>query len=171
MPMYMYMYMYCIYTCTYTMYIHACTCTCIICPVNVISTSLAPQLENYGMPFSRTDDGKIYQRAFGGQSLNYGKGGQAHRCCCVADRTGHSLLHTLYGQVCVSLTLLPLSLTPSHPPSPSLSFPLPLTRSLSLFPLPSHLTSSLSPLPPPSPPHPPPPSLSLVPSSQLPVFH
>ena len=36
---------------------------------------------------------------FGGQSLNYGKGGQAHRCCCVADRTGHSLLHTLYGQV------------------------------------------------------------------------
>ena len=51
------------------------------------------------MPFSRTDDGKIYQRAFGGQSLDYGKGGQAHRCCCVADRTGHSLLHTLYGQV------------------------------------------------------------------------
>ncbi|KAG1677670.1 Succinate dehydrogenase [ubiquinone] flavoprotein subunit, mitochondrial [Nymphon striatum] len=55
-------------------------------------------LENYGMPFSRTPDGKIYQRAFGGQSYNYGKGGQAHRCCCVADRTGHSLLHTLYGQ-------------------------------------------------------------------------
>lgn len=51
------------------------------------------------MPFSRTDDGKIYQRAFGGQSLDFGKGGQAHRCCCVADRTGHSLLHTLYGQV------------------------------------------------------------------------
>lgn len=42
--------------------------------------------------------GKIYQRAFGGQSLKFGKGGQAHRCCCVADRTGHSLLHTLYGQ-------------------------------------------------------------------------
>ncbi|XP_013774494.1 succinate dehydrogenase [ubiquinone] flavoprotein subunit, mitochondrial-like [Limulus polyphemus] len=56
------------------------------------------ELENYGMPFSRTQDGKIYQRAFGGQSYNYGKGGQAHRCCCVADRTGHSLLHTLYGQ-------------------------------------------------------------------------
>jgi succinate dehydrogenase (ubiquinone) flavoprotein subunit len=54
------------------------------------------ELENYGMPFSRTTDGKIYQRAFGGQSLKYGKGGQAHRCCCVADRTG--LLHTLYGQ-------------------------------------------------------------------------
>lgn len=51
-----------------------------------------------GMPFSRTEDGKIYQRAFGGQSLKFGKGGQAHRCCCVADRTGHSLLHTLYGQ-------------------------------------------------------------------------
>ena len=54
------------------------------------------------MPFSRTADGKIYQRAFGGGSLNYGKGGQAHRCCCVADRTGHSLLHTLYGQVRLS---------------------------------------------------------------------
>ncbi|CAH0563985.1 unnamed protein product [Brassicogethes aeneus] len=56
------------------------------------------ELENYGMPFSRTTEGKIYQRAFGGQSLKFGKGGQAHRCCCVADRTGHSLLHTLYGQ-------------------------------------------------------------------------
>lgn len=56
------------------------------------------ELENYGMPFSRTTDGKIYQRAFGGQSYKFGKGGQAHRCCCVADRTGHSLLHTLYGQ-------------------------------------------------------------------------
>ncbi|XP_046397862.1 succinate dehydrogenase [ubiquinone] flavoprotein subunit, mitochondrial [Ischnura elegans] len=56
------------------------------------------ELENYGMPFSRTNEGKIYQRAFGGQSLKFGKGGQAHRCCCVADRTGHSLLHTLYGQ-------------------------------------------------------------------------
>ncbi|KPM08759.1 succinate dehydrogenase [ubiquinone] flavoprotein subunit, mitochondrial-like protein, partial [Sarcoptes scabiei] len=56
------------------------------------------ELENYGMPFSRTPEGKIYQRAFGGQSYNFGKGGQAHRCCAVADRTGHSLLHTLYGQ-------------------------------------------------------------------------
>lgn len=56
------------------------------------------ELENYGMPFSRTERGQIYQRAFGGQSLKYGKGGQAHRCCCVADRTGHSLLHTLYGR-------------------------------------------------------------------------
>lgn len=57
------------------------------------------QLENYGMPFSRLENGKIYQRAFGGQSTKFGKGGQAHRCCCVADRTGHSLLHTLYGRV------------------------------------------------------------------------
>lgn len=55
------------------------------------------ELEHYGCPFSRTKDGKIYQRAFGGQSLNYGKGGQAYRCAAVADRTGHSILHTLYG--------------------------------------------------------------------------
>ncbi|KAH9602224.1 hypothetical protein KSS87_000199 [Heliosperma pusillum] len=56
------------------------------------------ELENYGLPFSRTEDGKIYQRAFGGQSLNFGKGGQAYRCACAADRTGHALLHALYGQ-------------------------------------------------------------------------
>ncbi|KAI0220780.1 succinate dehydrogenase flavoprotein subunit [Massospora cicadina] len=56
------------------------------------------ELEHYGVPFSRTEDGKIYQRAFGGQSLDYGKGGQAHRCAAVADRTGHAILHTLYGQ-------------------------------------------------------------------------
>jgi succinate dehydrogenase (ubiquinone) flavoprotein subunit len=56
------------------------------------------ELENYGLPFSRTDDGKIYQRAFGGQSYDYGKGGQAHRCAAAADRTGHAMLHTLYGQ-------------------------------------------------------------------------
>ncbi len=55
------------------------------------------ELENMGMPFSRTEEGKIYQRAFGGQSLDYGKGGQAYRCAAVADRTGHSMLHTLYG--------------------------------------------------------------------------
>lgn len=55
------------------------------------------ELENMGMPFSRTKEGKIYQRAFGGQSLDFGKGGQAYRCAAVADRTGHSLLHTLYG--------------------------------------------------------------------------
>ncbi|KAI8371052.1 succinate dehydrogenase flavoprotein subunit 1 [Blakeslea trispora] len=56
------------------------------------------ELENYGVPFSRTPEGKIYQRAFGGQSLKYGKGGQAYRCAAVADRTGHAILHTLYGQ-------------------------------------------------------------------------
>jgi len=56
------------------------------------------ELESFGLPFSRTDDGKIYQRAFGGQSLEFGKGGQAYRCACAADRTGHALLHTLYGR-------------------------------------------------------------------------
>ncbi|BAM41353.1 succinate dehydrogenase subunit [Theileria orientalis strain Shintoku] len=54
------------------------------------------ELENFGVPFSRNEEGKIYQRAFGGQSLNFGKGGQAYRCAAVADRTGHSLLHTMY---------------------------------------------------------------------------
>ena len=56
------------------------------------------ELEHYGMPFSRTSEGKIYQRALGGQSLKYGKGGQAYRTACAADRTGHAMLHTLYGQ-------------------------------------------------------------------------
>lgn len=56
------------------------------------------ELEHYGLPFSRDDKGKIYQRAFGGQSLEFGKGGQAYRCACAADRTGHALLHTLYGR-------------------------------------------------------------------------
>ncbi len=56
------------------------------------------ELEHYGLPFSRTAEGKIYQRAFGGQSLKYGKGGQAYRCAAAADRTGHAMLHTLYGQ-------------------------------------------------------------------------
>ncbi len=56
------------------------------------------ELESYGLPFSRTEEGKIYQRAFGGQSLKYGKGGQAYRCAAAADRTGHAMLHTLYGR-------------------------------------------------------------------------
>jgi len=56
------------------------------------------ELESYGMPFSRTDEGKIYQRAFGGQSTKFGEGGQAYRCAAAADRTGHAMLHTLYGQ-------------------------------------------------------------------------
>ncbi|EGW35764.1 succinate dehydrogenase flavo protein subunit mitochondrial precursor [Spathaspora passalidarum NRRL Y-27907] len=56
------------------------------------------ELEHYGVPFSRNEEGRIYQRAFGGQSKEYGKGGQAYRTCAVADRTGHALLHSLYGQ-------------------------------------------------------------------------
>eukprot|EP01027_Heterolobosea_sp_BB2_P023800 GEZU01035806.1.p1 GENE.GEZU01035806.1~~GEZU01035806.1.p1 ORF type:complete len:710 (-),score=199.43 GEZU01035806.1:484-2613(-) len=56
------------------------------------------ELDQIGVPFSRTDSGDIYQRAFGGQSLKYGKGGQARRTACAADRTGHALLHTMYGQ-------------------------------------------------------------------------
>ncbi|AET41531.1 succinate dehydrogenase flavoprotein subunit SDH1 Ecym_8248 [Eremothecium cymbalariae DBVPG len=56
------------------------------------------ELEHFGMPFSRTEEGRIYQRAFGGQSKEFGKGGQAYRTCAVADRTGHAMLHTLYGQ-------------------------------------------------------------------------
>lgn len=54
------------------------------------------ELEHMGMPFSRTDSGRIYQRPFGGQSKNFGEGGQAARTCAAADRTGHALLHTLY---------------------------------------------------------------------------
>ncbi|KAL5490547.1 SDH1 [Sanghuangporus weigelae] len=56
------------------------------------------ELEHFGVPFSRTKEGKIYQRAFGGQSLKFGKGGQAYRCAAAADRTGHAILHSLYGQ-------------------------------------------------------------------------
>ena len=54
------------------------------------------ELEHMGMPFTRTETGRIYQRAFGGQSKNFGKGGQAERTCAAEDRTGHALLHTLY---------------------------------------------------------------------------
>ena len=56
------------------------------------------ELENYGMPFSRTNDGKIYQRPFGGHLTQNGKGPPAMRACAAADRTGHALLHTLYQQ-------------------------------------------------------------------------
>ena len=56
------------------------------------------ELERYGVPFSRTPSGRIYQRAFGGQSLRCGTGGVAKRACACADRTGHAILHTLYGQ-------------------------------------------------------------------------
>lgn len=59
------------------------------------------ELEHYGVPFSRIEDGRIYQRPFGGQMLHYGKG-MAQRTCAAADRTGHALLHTLYQQ-CLKL--------------------------------------------------------------------
>ena len=55
------------------------------------------ELEHYGVPFSRTADGKIYQRAFGGMTTHYGEG-QAQRTCAAADKTGHAILHTLYQQ-------------------------------------------------------------------------
>ncbi|MEC8365950.1 MAG: succinate dehydrogenase flavoprotein subunit, partial [Pseudomonadota bacterium] len=55
------------------------------------------ELENYGVPFSRTEEGKIYQRPFGGHTLDYGKS-MARRACAAADRTGHAILHTLYQQ-------------------------------------------------------------------------
>jgi succinate dehydrogenase / fumarate reductase flavoprotein subunit len=55
------------------------------------------ELEHWGVPFSRTDDGKIYQRAFGGMTRNFGEG-PIQRTCAAADRTGHAILHTLYGQ-------------------------------------------------------------------------
>ncbi len=56
------------------------------------------ELEHYGVPFSRTPEGKIYQRPFGGMTTQYGEGPPAVRTCCAADRTGHAVLHTLYGQ-------------------------------------------------------------------------
>jgi succinate dehydrogenase / fumarate reductase flavoprotein subunit len=56
------------------------------------------ELEHYGVPFSRTEDGKIYQRPFGGHMQNFGDGPPVQRTCAAADRTGHAILHTLYGQ-------------------------------------------------------------------------
>ncbi len=56
------------------------------------------ELEHYGVPFSRTKEGKIYQRPFGGMTTNYGEGAAAQRTCAAADRTGHAILHTLYQQ-------------------------------------------------------------------------
>src|SRR5436305_1665097 len=55
------------------------------------------ELEHWGVPFSRTEDGRIYQRPFGGMTTHFGKG-TAQRTCAAADRTGHAMLHTLYGQ-------------------------------------------------------------------------
>ncbi|MEN3975678.1 succinate dehydrogenase flavoprotein subunit [Emcibacter sp. SYSU 3D8] len=56
------------------------------------------ELEHFGVPFSRTEEGKIYQRAFGGMTTNFGQGPAAQRTCAAADRTGHAMLHTLYQQ-------------------------------------------------------------------------
>ncbi len=56
------------------------------------------ELEHYGVPFSRTKEGKIYQRPFGGMTTDYGNGPAAQRTCAAADRTGHAILHTLYTQ-------------------------------------------------------------------------
>ncbi len=56
------------------------------------------ELEHYGVPFSRTEEGKIYQRPFGGMTTKFGEGGAAQRTCAAADRTGHAILHTLYQQ-------------------------------------------------------------------------
>ena len=56
------------------------------------------ELEHYGVPFSRTEDGRIYQRPFGGMTTQYGEGPPAQRTAAAADRTGHAMLHTLYGQ-------------------------------------------------------------------------
>jgi succinate dehydrogenase / fumarate reductase flavoprotein subunit len=60
------------------------------------------ELESYGVPFSRTTDGRIYQRPFGGMTTHYGEGKSAQRTCAAADRTGHAILHTLYQQ-CLKL--------------------------------------------------------------------
>ena len=56
------------------------------------------ELEHYGVPFSRTEEGKIYQRPFGGHTTQFGEGPSVQRTCAAADRTGHAILHTLYGQ-------------------------------------------------------------------------
>ena len=56
------------------------------------------EMEHYGVPFSRTTDGRIYQRPFGGMTTEFGEGPPAQRTCAAADRTGHAMLHTLYGQ-------------------------------------------------------------------------
>ncbi|WP_439333573.1 succinate dehydrogenase flavoprotein subunit [Thiomicrorhabdus cannonii] len=61
------------------------------------AADIVRELEHFGVPFSRLENGKIYQRAFGGQNLNFGQE-QAHRTCAAADRTGHAILHSLYQQ-------------------------------------------------------------------------
>ena len=71
-----------------------------------VGAEVVYELEHMGLPFSRLDNGKIYQRPFGGQSKNFGKDGQATRTSAAADRTGHALLHTLYQQNIKSNTTL-----------------------------------------------------------------
>ena len=84
------------------MYLNSTTTTIIIITTTImlifsVDDSVC-HLEEFGLPFSRTEEGKIHQGAFGGQSLEFGKGGQAYRCACAADRTGHVMLYTLYGR-------------------------------------------------------------------------
>ena len=62
------------------------------------SSEAVYELEHFGVPFSRTEEGKIYQRPFGGMTTDYGEGPPAQRTCAAADRTGHAILHTLYGK-------------------------------------------------------------------------
>lgn len=62
------------------------------------ATKAVIELENFGVPFSRTEDGNIYQRPFGGMTTHFGKGKSARRTCAAADKTGHAILHTLYQQ-------------------------------------------------------------------------
>ena len=62
------------------------------------SSEAVYELEHFGVPFSRTEEGKIYQRPFGGMTTEYGEGPPAQRTCAAADRTGHAILHTLYGK-------------------------------------------------------------------------
>ena len=70
------------------------------------------ELEHYGVPFSRTADGKIYQRAFGGMTTRFGEG-TAQRTCAAADRTGHAILHTLYQQSLRTTPSFSSSISPS----------------------------------------------------------
>jgi succinate dehydrogenase / fumarate reductase flavoprotein subunit len=62
------------------------------------ATEAVIELEHFGVPFSRTEDGRIYQRPFGGHMMEYGDGDPARRACAAADRTGHAIIHTLYQQ-------------------------------------------------------------------------
>ena len=71
------------------------------------------ELEHWGVPFSRTEDGRIYQRPFGGMTTEFGEGPPAQRTCAAADRTGHAMLHTLYGQALRYNTEFFINISPS----------------------------------------------------------